>query len=576
MFYYFELRSYFYSRERSLLLTISINEIINLWNVTRRNVRYRLKILEELGYLQYNPGNGRGNNSIIHYINQFQQDVFDYVEISTKSESYGKIFELFDLPIPRDWIMTRICHSKKIQKEFKSVSRNTLKYNINLEGVSNLNPFLQWTQHETTILTYIGDTLFLYDGINNDIRPNIVHHYEPYDSYRKWIFHIRKGVKFHNNVELKVNDIIWSLKQYKKKQILISWILNSINKIKYISEYKFEIELDKPVYWLDRYLAWPNIIICQENTGLDNHIPVMSGAYNLLDANEDKIILESNKHYFKGQTLIDKIEIQNTYSYNRSGNITVKDSKTRNLQNKRVLHSGVCMLCFNFWKDSIIQNKYFREAVKYILDYDKMKKYFQDDIFEEATTFSSRNRKVLKKDRGDIANLLKKSGYKGEQLFIYCLSPIICGSSDANFVEYFDREARKFGVNLCMVIITKDDIISGESRSEADMFYGPDTPMSDYWTSFQALFHDISCIPSSFLSKDQLSFIHETLDINPIISSKTDLENKIELVENFIRSENLVIFLFHRYLRIDIDNQLREFKMNQLGHPSIKDMWIDE
>ncbi len=576
MFYYFELRSYFYSRERSLSLTISTNEITNLWDVTRRNVRYRLKTLQDLGYLEYHPGNGRGNNSKILYCHQFQQDVSDYVERSTKSESYGKIFELFELPIPKDWIWMRIGHSYEIQKELKTICNNTIQYYANLDSIDSLNPFLQWNQHETIIITYMGDSLLLYDGMSRSIKPNIVHHWESLDSYSKWIFHIRKGIKFHNNLELTAYDIAWSLNQYNINMQSPSWVLNTIKEIKCVSKYKIEIELNQPIYLFDMYLAWTSLVICQKNTGTDNTIPVMSGAYKLLDVNKDKIILESNRQYFKGQALIDKVEINNTHLYKKGSNIVPGNSRTENFNYKKILHTGVCMLLFNFWKKSIIQNKYFREAMKYILNFGNMKKYFQDDIFEEATTFSSRNRTILKKEPGDIVNLLKKSGYKGEQLIIHCLSPKICGSSDANFIDYLINESKKYNINISFKIVSNNDFNKGESRIHADMFYGPDTPYCNYWTSFLALFNDHNCLPYWFLGKNKLSYINNILDINFICESEADLEDKIEKVESYIRSENLIIFLFHRYLRFDIDNQLREFNMSQLGYPIIKDMWIDE
>ncbi len=577
MYYYFELRSQLYSREKNQSLSISLDEIQNLWNVTSRNVKYRLRKLVDEGYIiKYQPGHGRGNISNILYCNHFQHDVFDYVGASSNSRSFGKIFELFDLSIPTEWIMSSFGQSLELQNELKLFCNNIIKYNVNLDLVDSLNPFLLWNQHEAAILAYIGDTLFLYDEISKNIRPNIVHHWKSNDSYKKWNFHIRKGVKFHNNMELTAYDIAWSLEQYKKYQRSPSWILNSIKEIKCISDYKFEIELERPVYWLDRYLAWPNLIICKENTGLGNQLPVMSGVYKILKNSDDQIQLESNKQYYKGQALIDKVEIDNS-KFNISGCNTGKDnSKTRNCTYKKVLHSGVNMLCFNFWKDTIIQNRQFREAIEYILDFEKMKNYFQDGIFEEAGTFATRNRKKIKKDPVNILDLVKESGYKGEQLVVHCISFKICSTSDANFVEYFDKEAKKYGINLCFEIVSYDDYIKGKSRAEADMFYGPDTPFGDYWTSFIALFHDIGCLPSMFLSENHLSNINSILNINPVSSSKSDLEDKIESVENYIRSENLVIFLLHIYKPFNVDNQLMEFKLGKLGHPLIKDMWIDE
>ncbi|MCP4178765.1 MAG: hypothetical protein GY756_13450 [bacterium] len=576
MHYYFELRSNFYNRERDLSLQISINEIKNLWNVTHRNVQYRLKKLQDLGFINYNPGNGRGTFSEIVYYNHYQQDVFNYVETLTDSKSFGKIFELFDLPIPSDWILSSIGESQELQNELNIFSKDSIKYSANLAEIDNINPFLIRDQHGATVLTYVGDTLLLYDEISKDIKTNIVHHWKPYNSFKNWIFHIRKGIKFHNNQEMKASDVVWSIKQYNKNRCPPSWVLKTIKEIRSISDYKFEIELEQPIYWLDRYLAWPNLVICQNNTGIDNQLPILSGAYKLLDVSEKKIILESNKQYFNGQVLIDKVEISNTIFFKKGGSIALENTKIRNGNSKKIIHSGVCMLCFNFRKDTIIQNKYFREAIKYILDYEKMRNYFPDRIFEEAATFSSRNWKQLEKKSGNIASLLKKSGYKGEQLIMHCLSPKICGSSDSNFTDYFDKKAKKYGINLCIKIVSLDDYIINIPKNEADMFYGADTPFSDYWTSFVALFRDINCLPSSFLSKDQLSIINDILDVNPICLSKADLEDKIETVEDYIRSENLIIFLFHRYLSCDIDNELREFSLSQLGHPQIKKMWIDD
>ncbi len=63
------------------------------------------------------------------------------------------------------------------------------------------------------------------------------------------------------------------------------------------------------------------------------------------------------------------------------------------------------------------------------------------------------------------------------------------------------------------------------------------------------------------------------LDEIPNRPSKYDLEGKIEQVENYIRSENLVLFLFHSYKKLQLDNQLYGFNNN---FQSIKNLWIDE
>ncbi|MCP4180180.1 MAG: hypothetical protein GY756_20640, partial [bacterium] len=128
MHYYFELRSYFYTREKNLSLTISINEIKNLWNVTLRNVQYRLKKLLELGYLNYTPGNGRGHSSEIVYFKRLQHDISDYVKTLMRSKSFDKIIELFSLPIPMDWIVSASDNARDIVKEYKNSGKDTLKY----------------------------------------------------------------------------------------------------------------------------------------------------------------------------------------------------------------------------------------------------------------------------------------------------------------------------------------------------------------------------------------------------------------------------------------------------------------
>ncbi|MCP4181643.1 MAG: hypothetical protein GY756_28085 [bacterium] len=576
MYYYFELRSQFYPREKNQSLIISLSEIQNLWNIALKNVKYRLNKLIEEEYIKFQPGQGRGNISKIEYCKDYQQDVIDYIMTSRKSESYGKIFELFDLPIPRDWITSSIANSREMEKKLETYCVSSIKYNINLEALFSINPFLLENQHEAAILTYLGDTLIVYDEISQNTKPNIVHHWEISDSYKKWIFHLRKGIKFHNNLELNASDVIWSLKQYKKRQRSPSWVFNSICKIDLISNYKFIIELKFPIYCLDRYLAWPNLIICQENTGLENQLPIMSGKFKLLTKSESQIILESNKHYFQGQALIDKVEINDTNAYKGGSNIAIMNFKTKKSNYRKILHSGVCMLCFNFRRDTIIHNKYFREAILYILDFQKMKAYFQENLFEEATTFFSYYKKKIKKQNRNIKKLLDQSGYKGEQLTIHFFSPLICGSSDGNFIEYFVKSAKQNGIHLCIKRLSFESYFDGESIAQADMFYGANTPFGDYWASFNALFQDRHCLPSSFLSNNHLSYIKNILEINPNSITNKELEEKIETVEDFIRSNNLIILLFHRYLELEIPNQLKEFNMGQLGHPLIKDMWLDE
>ncbi|MCP4176568.1 MAG: hypothetical protein GY756_02280 [bacterium] len=572
MYCYFELRSVLYAREKNQSLCISLREIQNLWNVTIKNVKYRLHRLIEEGYIEYIPGKGRGNLSQITFCNNFKNDVISYVENSIKRSAYIKVFELFSLPISRDWILSSTQISEKILEEITLSKRTIIECYYNINYMKTLNPFLSNGQYEQKFVSFLGDSLFYYDEILNCYQPSIAHYCRPSSSYKSWIFNIRKHIQFHNGIELTAEDVIWSLLEHKKRNKFK--VFSNIKNINYISKYKFDVKLDSPVYYFDRYLANPSLIICQKNTGINSIDPVMSGAFKLIEYSSNQITIKSNKNYFKGTALIDQIKFNQRKKNRRHYRITT-NKEDKKIVTKKILKDHIMMLLFNFQKDSIIQNKYFREAMKYLFQSKEIKKRFPYHDFEDASSFSIRNTSAINYEPKSISSLLKKSGYIGETLVMHTLDDPL-PSSYYSFFDFIIEYVKRYGINLIIEKVSFSEYDNGRSRKEADLFFGFDTPFTCPWLSFISLFNDNDCFPSNFLSKKHLSIIESFLDIKPQYPSIEEIYRIRDKVEDFIRSENLIIFLLHPYVTFEVDNKIIDFGVGDANFPLIKKLWIDE
>jgi oligopeptide transport system substrate-binding protein len=196
------------------------------------------------------------------------------------------------------------------------------------ERIKTLDPALATSQNEDSIIGEIFDTLVTIDS-NFQVVPELAESWE-YDSEKAvYTFHLKKGVKFHNGIQMKAGDVLFSFTRLADPKLDSPWSdsmmwvkgagdynqkkSSEISGIRIVDDYTIEIEL-KRIYTpflnllaSNAFSILPEELYATEEYGSD-HLPVGCGPFKYQGKLDDgSIQLVANKDYHSGPPLLDGI-----------------------------------------------------------------------------------------------------------------------------------------------------------------------------------------------------------------------------------------------------------------------------
>ena len=180
-----------------------------------------------------------------------------------------------------------------------------------------LDPMMSTAFVDRMVFQSVFDKLVDLDSKGN-IVPMLAEKWEISPDGKKYTFHLRKGVKFHDGTEFNAEAVKFNLERYKQKKSNRRNELKAVAAIKVIDPYTVELDLDVPYAPLlanltDRagMMCSPTAVKKDEDKFL-NH-PVGTGPYAFKERSKgNRIVLVKNKDYWKkdspkADTLVYKI-----------------------------------------------------------------------------------------------------------------------------------------------------------------------------------------------------------------------------------------------------------------------------
>jgi peptide/nickel transport system substrate-binding protein len=131
-----------------------------------------------------------------------------------------------------------------------------------------------------------------------------------------YVYHLRRGVLFHNATELTADDVVFSVLRAKK----VSWGAYGLANFKSIrarDKYTVEVKLSKPDWRFRWFEYWPPGAILSkkyfdqvgETTATQK--PIGTNAFKLTSSSQDQVVLEAFKDYWeKGLPYLSKVTLK--------------------------------------------------------------------------------------------------------------------------------------------------------------------------------------------------------------------------------------------------------------------------
>ena len=141
--------------------------------------------------------------------------------------------------------------------------------------------------------------------------------YETKDN-KVWVFHLRKGVKFHNGREMTAEDIKTNLDWYIEtpkgwKPVQNKGAFKELEKVEVIDQYTVKATMKRPFAPFPRILAILQRMIAPseeiEKWGDEfTFHPVGTGPFKAVEIKEDKVVLERFEDYWGPKPYLDRVE----------------------------------------------------------------------------------------------------------------------------------------------------------------------------------------------------------------------------------------------------------------------------
>lgn len=360
-------------------------------------------------------------------------------------------------------------------------------------------------------ITLIYDTLLDLDE-NLNLKPNLAESWERLDDCNV-VFHLKKGVKFHNGEELKAEDVKFTLERAASSPQTL-YLFKPITKVTVIDDYTVQVTTDKPFGALLNNLAAVQGGIVSKKAVLEygddyvNH-PVGTGQYKLKEwLPGNRIVFEGFKDAYQGAPNFEELtyltipEVSNRMIALETGEVDVAfdigimDKETiensNNLELVEVESPALLYLGFD-QTNPIYQNKKLREAIAYAID----NQTFVDVVFRgsavagdsplpKASPAYNGNVKKYNQDIEKAKKLLAEAGYpNGLDIELWCMDD----GPRVDMCVIIQDQLKKIGINVEIKIFEFGAYISKTALPNKELYFLSWNSSGDGDVALYPLFH---------------------------------------------------------------------------------------
>ncbi|MGE6598282.1 ABC transporter substrate-binding protein [Bacillus proteolyticus] len=551
---------------------ITIQNISETLFCTERNSKLIIKKLEELNWIMWFPGRGRGNRSKLLFqkhplslILERGKEITRQGDVKSGSafiERYISYFPLLQTQF-QTWIDSIFGYQvERTSKGRRDVLRLQVQMNLDIA----LDPVYATMRSECHMVKHIYDTLVYVDGNTNSVEPRLAFYWEYDDQKYIWTFYLRKGVKFHNRKELTAYDVEQTFKRFMKvKNNPHAWMLQHVESLHILDDYIVQIRLSTDNKVFLHSLSTEQCSIVNEDG--DGKL-IGTGPFLLCEKNEDVFILEGNDLYFRERPFLDRIELWNVEhkvnTYDILAKARFKNIVKRHKELSR-LESNVTYITLNTVKEGPMQNAMFRRALYKIIHGNKIVEELQGERGEVADELVLIKNGTIQINR-DIHTLIKCSSYRNETLRLYTFT----GKDHVEDAHWIQKECAKYGIKIDIEFLEQEELLQMSTIQKADIMHDSATISERIEDSLLYM----------FLTKNSFINQHSNISFNKVLRpyfTEYQLEKRVTLlrdIEGTLLREIHIIPLYRNKQRVSSHEKIQNVMINSQGWIDYYDIWF--
>ncbi|TDL66683.1 ABC transporter substrate-binding protein [Rhodococcus qingshengii] len=336
---------------------VKVQELAEILNLSAKQTRRKLSQWQEEGWLTFQAGRGRGNDSKL----QWKKDVESAYEIHfiSKLESYS--IEQVSKLLLFNWSTET---KQRLMTKFQS------KFGFHQEGQDRLiiprfyrfltyHPLKAADVHSANLVANIYNRVAALEE-DNTITPELAHSWEL--TKTKLTLYLRKDVAFHDGSILKAEDVVQSFIRMKQ-DVIYAELWKPITKITSPASLVVELEFPNGCTYILPLLSFMTASIYKESNGQ----VIGTGSFYMGGNSEEKTVLHAFKHYYGERPLLDTVEfIQVSREF---GNVYYGAHESREVGTFEVeSDSGFGIVVMNPYRQSDIARKEVRDYIHLLID----------------------------------------------------------------------------------------------------------------------------------------------------------------------------------------------------------------
>ncbi|ANN32803.1 peptide-binding protein [Bacillus thuringiensis serovar coreanensis] len=553
-------------------LEVTVQNISGTLFCTERNSKLIIKKLDELNWIKWFPGRGRGNRSKLIFQKHPMSLILDRgKEITKKGDvKSGSIFvERYSSHFPsvkgeyHSWVDSIFGHKVEMTSEGR---RDVLRLQVQMNLDITLDPVYATMRSECHMVKHIFDTLVYVDGNTNIIEPRLAFHWEYNDGEKIWTFYLRKGVHFHNGKQLTAHDVIYSLNRFiKLENNAHTWMLQHVESIRSVDDYVFEIQLHTENRMFLHMLSAEQCSIVNEDEagGL-----IGTGPFQLYKSNENLFILEGHPLYFRERPFLDRVELWNVEQGVGTYDVLVKAQyKDKEKHNKELsrLESNVTYITCNLTKEGPMQDELFRKALYNIIHGYTIVQELGGERGEVAKKLILAGESIVEIEE-DVESLIKRSTYHNEVLQLYTFT----GRDHVEDAQWIQKECAKYGIRVENNFLDIEELLEVSTIQKADMMHDSATISERIEDSLLYMF----LTKNSFIHGQSSMDFHEKL--SPYFRQE-ELEKRVALlrdIEDTLLRQIHIIPLYRNKQEVSTHEKVQNIMINSQGWIDFYNIWF--
>ncbi|MEC1560594.1 ABC transporter substrate-binding protein [Bacillus haynesii] len=450
---------------------ISVNEIAAILYCTPRNAKLILAKLEDLQWIDWKRGRGRGNKSEIHFLKAPCELLLETAKNETKEGRIDRakhLLEAYQHSCPgafssyKDWL-ERVFGFQTESEGQKDVLR--LMTAMEPQHFKHLDPCRIYLRSESHVVKQVCDTLIRFNEKEGGFMPHLAHHWECDADQKTWTFYLRKGVYFHDGTTLTAEDVKYSFERFMLDgENKCKWLAEDIKNVAVRDEHSFDICLKAKNSLFLHHLCDERLsILNRQNDGL----LIGTGPFRLARRDDRILALEAHERYFKGRAFLDRIELwymDGDVSSVDYGFYMEKEDQNR-VCDEWHEERNVQYISLNANKSGPLEHKAFRKALRQIISPSDMVVELAGQRTAPAGGFL--NRDLPHESGDDIGKLLAEGHYKGDPLLLYTFSEPD-HREDASWIQ---KRCRRYGIALEVCYMKADELMKEEVIAKADLIH---------------------------------------------------------------------------------------------------------